>query len=75
MFQFSGYCPVYLCIQYTVTESYFCRVPPFGNLWLSAYLRLTTAYRSLSRPSSPPDAKAFPMCSLKLNLFVSQFSF
>ena len=30
----------------------------------SAYLRLTVAYRSLSRPSSALGAKAFPLCSL-----------
>ena len=28
-----------------------------------AYLRLTVAFRSLSRPSSAPDAKAFPLRS------------
>ena len=44
-----------------------CRVSPFGNLWLNGYLLLTTAYRSLSRPSSAPDAKAFTLCSCSLN--------
>ena len=39
-------------------------VPPFGNLRVYGYLRLTAAYRSLSRPSSAPDAKAFALCSL-----------
>ena len=38
-----------------------CRVSPFGNLRVNAYLQLTAAYRSLSRPSSAPDAKAFPL--------------
>ena len=28
-------------------------VPPFGNPRVNGYLRLTVAYRSLSRPSSP----------------------
>ena len=28
-----------------------------------AYLQLPAAFRSLSRPSSAPDAKAFPLCS------------
>ena len=28
----------------------------------NGYLRLTEAYRSLSRPSSPSDAKAFTLC-------------
>ena len=39
------------------------RVTPFGNLRINAYLPLPEAYRSLSRPSSAPDAKAFPLCS------------
>ena len=33
-------------------------VVPFGNPWIKGYLLLPTAYRSLSRPSSPPRAKA-----------------
>lgn len=40
------------------------RVSPFGNLRVKAYVQLTAAYRSLSRPSSAPDAKAFPLRSL-----------
>ena len=35
-----------------VTGRYSRRVAPFGNPWINAYLQLTTAYRSLSRPSS-----------------------
>ena len=48
-------------------------VSPFGNLWVEAYLQLTTAYRSLSRPSSAPDAKAFTLrsCSLELLVYCS----
>ena len=42
-------------------RGFLCRVPPFGNLRVNAYLQLTAAYRSLSRPSSAPDAKAFPL--------------
>ena len=34
------------------------RVAPFGNLRIEAHLRLPAAYRSLSRPSSAPSAKA-----------------
>ena len=45
-----------------------CRVPPFGNLRIDGYLRLPEAYRSLSRPSSAPDAKAFPLRSYQLDL-------
>ena len=36
-------------------------VVPFGNLRIKGYLHLTEAYRSLSRPSSPPRAKASAM--------------
>ena len=39
------------------------RVAPFGNLRIKGYLLLPVAYRSLSRPSSAPDAKAFPLRS------------
>ena len=39
------------------------RVSPFGNLRINAYVQLPEAYRSLSRPSSAPDAKAFPLRS------------
>ena len=45
-----------------------CRVPPFGNLRINAYVPLPEAYRSLSRPSSAPDAKAFPLRSSMLDL-------
>ena len=44
------------------------RVAPFGNLRVTGYLLLTVAYRSLSRPSSAPDAKAFPLRSFQLDL-------
>ena len=43
-------------------------VPTFGNLRVVAYLQLTAAYRSLSRPSSAPNAKAFSICSSSLEL-------
>ena len=41
-----------LYLEGRVTRRYSCRVAPFGNPWINAYLQLTTAYRSLSRPSS-----------------------
>ena len=43
-------------------------VSPFGNLRIYAHLQLPEAYRSLSRPSSAPDAKAFPLRSFLLDL-------
>ena len=45
------------------------RVSPFRNLRIKGYLLLPEAYRSLSRPSSAPGAKAFPLCSFLLDLF------
>ena len=39
------------------------RVAPFRNPRINGYLLLPAAYRSLSRPSSAPDAKAFPLRS------------
>ena len=45
-------------MQYIVVTMW---VPPFGNLWITGYLRLPKAYRSLTRPSSAPSAKAFAM--------------
>ena len=43
-------------------------VPTFGNLRIEAYVQLPAAYRSLSRPSSAPNAKAFSICSSSLEL-------
>ena len=43
-------------------------VAPFGNPRLNGYLPLPAAYRSLSRPSSPPRAKASFMCPSLLSL-------
>ena len=47
---------------YSVYDTLRC-VCPFGYLRISAYLQLPEAFRSLSRPSSAPDAKAFPLRS------------
>ena len=51
--------------MYSVRNSRFftVSVSTFGDLRVKAYLQLTAAYRSLSRPSSAPDAKAFTLCS------------
>ena len=43
-------------------------VSTFGYLRINAYLQLPAAFRSLSRPSSAPDAKAFTLCSYSLEL-------
>ena len=43
------------------------RIAPFGHLRINTYLRFPAAFRSLSRPSSAPGAKAFPLRSLQLD--------
>ena len=48
-----------LCIQPGIPQHDSRWVAPFGNLRVEAYLQLTGAYRSLSRPSSTLGAKAF----------------
>ena len=54
---------VTLWIHVTVNTLAGIEVSPFGNLRVVAYLQLTAAYRSLSRPSSAPSDKAFTLCS------------
>ena len=46
-------------------------VSTFGYLRIEAYLQLPAAFRSLSRPSSAPDAKAFTLCSSSLELLIT----
>ena len=46
-----------------------CWVVPFGNPRIKGYLHLPEAYRSLSRPSSPPWAKASAMRPFLLSLW------
>ena len=55
---------IYLFYSVYVDRVWLCRVSPFGYLRINAYVRLPVAFRSLSRPSSAPDAKAFPLRSL-----------
>ena len=47
--------PSYLCKNNSPSDYW---VVPFGNPRVKGHLHLTAAYRSLSRPSSPPGAKA-----------------
>ena len=63
---------IYLCIQYMMTGLYSCRIAPFRHLRNNAHLQLPAAFRSLSRPSSAPDAKAFSMCSSSLDLVTAR---
>ena len=55
---------VHLFDSMHVTRVLLSWVSPFGNPRINGYLLLPEAYRSLSRPSSAPDAKAFPLRSL-----------
>ena len=52
-----------------------CRVAPFGNPGIKDYLHLPPAYRSLSRPSSPPRAKASTVCPCLLSLSLTLLPF
>ena len=67
MFQFRPFPPYTYLIQCTVTR--YCRVgfPHSEICGYNGYLLLPAAYRSLSRPSSAPDAKAFPLRSFQLD--------
>ena len=60
--------PNRLLIQLSVRTHYRTWVSPFGDLRVEGYLHLTAAYRSLSRPSSAPSAKASALCSFSLDL-------
>ena len=59
-----------LWIQLRISYVAIREVSPFGNLRVAGYLLLTAAYRSLSRPSSAPNAKAFSICSSSLELLL-----
>ena len=50
-------------------------VSTFRNLRIDTYLQFPAAYRSLSRLSSAPDAKAFSLCSCLLELLLLQYVF
>ena len=65
---------IYLCIQYMIYGSSPYVFPHSEICGYNAHLQLPAAYRSLSRPSSAPDAKAFTLCSFLLELPISWFS-
>ena len=51
MFQFGGFASTYVDDWPSAS-----RVAPFGHPGIKAHLQLPLAFRSLSRPSSPPGA-------------------
>ena len=55
---------IHLWIQCMIHGRYSMWIAPFRHLRIAAYLRLPAAYRSLSRLSSAPSAKAFTLRSL-----------
>ena len=75
MFQFRRF-PQYTYFEFQcIVPEYEPRwVSSFRNLRINAYLQLPEAYRSLSRLSSAPSAKAFALrpCSLDLSNVLSE---
>ena len=67
MFQFRPFPSYAYLIQRTMM--WYCHIGfPHSEIHgYSGYLLLPVAYRSLSRPSSAPDAKAFPLRSFQLD--------
>ena len=68
MFQFRRFPSYAYFVQRTMIR--YCRIGfPHSEIHgYYGYLLLPVAYRSLSRPSSAPDAKAFPLRSFQLDL-------
>ena len=62
-------------LPYSRCRNRFRRVAPFGNPRINGYLPLRAAYRSLSRPSSPPRAKASFMRPSLLSFNVAELGF
>ena len=68
MFQFRRFPTYAYFVQRRLTEYCSAGFPHSEILGYNAYVQLPQAYRSLSRPSSAPDAKAFPLRSYQLDL-------
>ena len=62
-----------LCIQLRILRHYSHWVSPFGYLRVKVYFQLTEAFRRLSRPSSPVDAKASTSTLNSLTNYQSYF--
>ena len=68
MFQFRPFPSYAYLIQRTILKYCLSGFPHSEIHGYIGYLLLPVAYRSLSRPSSAPDAKAFPLRSFQLDL-------
>ena len=66
MFQFTGF-PSHSYVLAMRWQNFFCRVSPFGYPWIITCLQFPMAFRSLPRPSSALDAKAFTLRSYSLD--------
>ena len=65
----SGGSPPYVMCWRMDDKGLPCRVSPFGHPRIFGYLRLPAAFRSLSRPSSAPGAKASTLRSYCLTFW------
>ena len=72
MFQFRPFPSYAYFIQRRMPEYCSGGFPHSEICGYNGYLLLPAAYRSLSRPSSAPDAKAFPLRSFQLDLLVAK---
>ena len=72
MFQFRRFPSHAYLIQRGMTAYCAAGLPHSGHPRINGYLLLPEAFRSLSRPSSAPDAKAFPLRSFQLDLLVAK---
>ena len=71
MFQFRQFPSYTYLIQYRIHGYESVWVSPFRDPRIKAYLQLPAAYRSLSRLSSAPSAKAFALRPSSLDRFKS----
>ena len=60
---------IYLCYSVYDTQTFSMWIAPFGYLRIKVCLQLPAAFRSLPRPSSASDAKAFSLRSYQLDHF------
>ena len=60
---------IYLFYSVYDAQTFSMRIAPFGYLRINVCLQLPAAFRSLPRPSSAPDAKAFSLRSYQLDHF------
>ena len=57
------------CLSHSSVSCHYAGwVSPFRHLWINGYVLLPTAFRSLSRLSSAPSAKASTLCPFSLGL-------